>query len=339
MPTNSTRKNIISVIITTYNQESTIARTLDSVLAQRCQWPIEIVLGEDCSTDGTRDICRQYAEKHADTIRLFANERNKGVIDNYFNCLLQCKGKYIADCAGDDFWTDEYKLQKQLEVMEAHPEVTIAHTEWLYYDETTNATTTPPPAVFTRPLTDGKLMLPAIITQTNRPVVHLCTSLYRAETILKAYHDDTFMFRNKEFGCEDLQITAALANAGVVAYIPDITLNYSVGHSSVSAQPDDRRQFAFVESVTSLSHYLAKKYNVSHEATQEYFTSRLFALTMHAFRAEDKQLLEKVDKCQTKWNAKANLKQRLLRTLLRSQAMWKILLAIRKIVVGSRIKH
>ena len=199
MPTNSTRKNIISVIITTYNQESTIARTLDSVLAQRCQWPIEIVLGEDCSTDGTRDICRQYAEKHADTIRLFANERNKGVIDNYFDCLLQCKGKYIADCAGDDFWTDEHKLQKQLEVMEAHPEVTIAHTEWLYYDETTNATTTPPPAVFTRPLTDGKLMLPAIITQTNRPVVHLCTSLYRAETILKAYHDDTFMFRNKEF--------------------------------------------------------------------------------------------------------------------------------------------
>lgn len=336
MSTNSTRENIISVIITTYNQESTIARTLDSVLAQRCQWPIEIVLGEDCSTDRTRDICRQYAEKHADIIRLFQNERNKGVIDNYFDCLLQCKGKYIADCAGDDFWTDEHKLQKQLEVMEAHPEVTIAHTEWLYYDETTKTTTTPPPAAFTSPFTKGKLMLAAIVTQTNRPVVHLCTSLYRAETILKAYHDDPFMFRNKEFGCEDLQIAAALANAGTVAYMPDITLNYSVGHSSVSAQPDHRRQFAFVRSVTSLSHYLAKKYDISNEATQEYFCSRLFALTMHAFRAEDRQLLEETDRCKKEWDAKGNLKQRLLRTLLRSQTVWKLLLAIRKIVVSSR---
>ena len=104
-------EEMISVVVVTYNQAATIGRTLDSILMQQCHVPFEIVIGEDCSTDDTRAICQNYAEKHPDIIRLICNERNKGIVDNYYDCLLTCRGKYIADCAGDDFWIDTQKLE------------------------------------------------------------------------------------------------------------------------------------------------------------------------------------------------------------------------------------
>ena len=91
-------ENLISVVVCTYNQEDTIARTLDSILMQQCHVPYEIIIGEDCSTDQTLSVCEAYASKFPDKIRLIANKPNKGIIDNYFDCILASNGQYIADC-------------------------------------------------------------------------------------------------------------------------------------------------------------------------------------------------------------------------------------------------
>ena len=77
-------ENLISVVVCTYNQEDTIARTLDSILMQQCHVPFEIIIGEDCSTDQTLSVCETYANKYPDKIHILANKENKGVIDNYF---------------------------------------------------------------------------------------------------------------------------------------------------------------------------------------------------------------------------------------------------------------
>ena len=130
-------ENIISVVIVTYNQEDTIRRSIDSVLMQKCHLPFEIVIGEDCSTDGTRAICEAYARQYPDIIRLFCNDHNKGLVDNYYDCLLACRGRYIADCAGDDFWIDPQKLEKEVSVMEAHSNVSMVITNWQFYNEQT----------------------------------------------------------------------------------------------------------------------------------------------------------------------------------------------------------
>ena len=116
---------MISVIVTTYNQEKTIGRALDSVLSQRCHLPVEVIIGEDCSTDHAREICQEYATRYPQ-IRLFCNDHNKGIVDNYFDCLLACQGDYIADCAGDDFWIDDQKLEKASRLMEADSSTTTA---------------------------------------------------------------------------------------------------------------------------------------------------------------------------------------------------------------------
>ena len=203
-------KPTISVIVITYNQEETIGRTLDSILMQQCHVPYEIVVGEDCSTDNTLVVCKRYAEQHPDTIRILANKENKGPVNNYFDCMLQCRGEYIADCAGDDFWSDPKKLEKEVSILETSPNITLVHTAWNNFHVDSGLTTESDRQPFTAPVTKGTEMLEDIIVQTRIPVVHLCTSLYRKAIVLAELDKDEFMFRNKEFGCEDLQVAFEL---------------------------------------------------------------------------------------------------------------------------------
>ena len=327
---------MISVIVCTYNQEATIGRTLDSILMQQCHAPIEIIIGEDCSTDSTGDICRRYAEQHPGTIRLFCNLQNKGVVDNYFDCLLAASGEYIADCAGDDFWTDPLKLEKELCIMEQHPDVTLVHTAWTSYNESLQAALPAPRIPFTDNITHGRDMLEAIVTQTRIPVVHLCTALYRRDVFLREYHADTTMFRNKDMGCEDLQVVFVMAYNGNIAYLPDTTLNYSQGQESVSNTLDDSRQFAFVRKVTSLSHYLCSKYSISSKAVDSYFRYRVYALSMHAFRAHSRQLLAETHDVAKMWNTEPSAKTRLLFCVMRHEWLWQLGLALRRCFVTAK---
>ena len=321
---------MISVIVLTYNQEDTITRTLDSVLMQECDEPMEIVIGEDCSTDNTRAICEEYARRYPDKIRLMPKAPNKGVVDNYFDCLLACRGEYIADCAGDDFWIDRHKLQKETDVLRKDKSVTLVHTDWMNYDERTGDTRPCPPRPFNSPITDGKTMLEAIVTQTSLPVIHLCTALYRKDVLMKAYDEDTFLFRNKDFGCEDLQVCFALAKAGNIAFINDHTLNYGIGRQSVSSNNDTEKQFGFVKRVTELSFYLSEKYNIKSDKTDEYFKARVFALLMHAFRARSKALRKEALRCRKRWGVKPSLMIATATVVTSNDVTWSAALCIRK---------
>lgn len=323
----------ISVVVVTYNQEGTIGRTLDSILCQQCHLPFEIIIGEDCSTDHTRTVCQDYAQRYPDIIRLFCNKHNKGIIDNYFDCLLEAKGKYIADCAGDDFWTDPQKLEKEVTIMETHDQVSIVHTNWCYYDEDTQKTTPAPPHPFTEAITPGKEMLEAILTQTNMSVMHLCTSLYRTDLFRKAYEEDTDLFRNKAYGCEDMQVAFTMARQGDVAYLPDVTLNYSIGHPSASAFTDEGRQFRFVRQVTSLSCHLAQKHGLWNTGFESFVGKRLYALGMHAFRAHDHQLYEETLACESTWKVKRSIRHSLLFSTMRHEWLWTIGLQVRQAFV------
>jgi glycosyltransferase involved in cell wall biosynthesis len=82
--------SLVSVIVVTYNQHDSIARTLDSILMQKCRLPIEIVVGDDASTDSTRAVCEDYVRRYPHIVRLMPAAPNKGVVDNYFDCLLAC---------------------------------------------------------------------------------------------------------------------------------------------------------------------------------------------------------------------------------------------------------
>lgn len=113
---------ILSVGILTYNQDKFIRQCLDAVLMQEVDFEYEIVVGDDASSDGTQDVLREYGAKYPDKFVLLLGEKNEGISMNYKKVLSTCKGKYIALCEGDDYWTDAHKLQAQVDFLEKHPD-------------------------------------------------------------------------------------------------------------------------------------------------------------------------------------------------------------------------
>lgn len=117
---------LVSVYIATYNQEAFIRQAIDSALAQRTDFEYEILVGDDCSSDGTGAICAEYQRRHPDKIRFITADRNVSKLGGNGTRLRHlARGEFLAPLEGDDFWTDTEKLQKQIEVFRSHPDVTL----------------------------------------------------------------------------------------------------------------------------------------------------------------------------------------------------------------------
>jgi len=112
----------ISICTVTYNHGPYLAQAIEGVLMQKGDFVLEMIVGEDCSTDNTRAVLREYAEKYPDIIKPIYHAQNVGMLLNSKLCLDACTGDYIAALEGDDYWTDPYKLQKQVGFLEANPE-------------------------------------------------------------------------------------------------------------------------------------------------------------------------------------------------------------------------
>lgn len=115
----------LSVCVITYNHENYIAQALDSALIQKGDFLYEIVIGEDCSTDSTLKICTKYAQQYPDKIRLFHRETNLGMMNNFIATLNACEGEYIALLEGDDYWTADDKLTRQIEFLDQYKDYSI----------------------------------------------------------------------------------------------------------------------------------------------------------------------------------------------------------------------
>lgn len=122
---------ILSVCVRTHNQERFIREALDSVLCQKIMFPFEIIVSDDASSDGTIAILQEYQKQHPDKIRLLFSETNIGGPENLNRVIEASKAKYITCLDGDDYYTEENKLQKQVDFLEAHPEYAACfHNTW-----------------------------------------------------------------------------------------------------------------------------------------------------------------------------------------------------------------
>lgn len=119
----------VSVICLTFNQCKHITQTIDSILNQKTDFNIELLIHDDASTDGTGEIIKKYEKKHPDIVKAIIQEENqysqgKGFVGIPM-CLAMARGKYVAYCEGDDYWTDEFKLQKQVDFLEHNTEYAV----------------------------------------------------------------------------------------------------------------------------------------------------------------------------------------------------------------------
>ncbi len=120
---------LVTVLITTYNQENYIGQAIDSVLAQKTDFPFEVYISEDCGSDGTRAILQEYARRFPDIIRLNLRSENVGISRNWYEGLCAARSQFVCTLEGDDWWLDDHKLQKQVDFLRAHPDyLAVSHT-------------------------------------------------------------------------------------------------------------------------------------------------------------------------------------------------------------------
>lgn len=119
---NTSAEPTISIAMLVYNHANYLDQALNSIFTQKISAPFEVVIGEDCSTDASRDIILRWAQKYPEQITYIFREKNVGMYENTREVNARCTGKYVAWLEGDDFWLDEHKLQKQFDFLEAHPE-------------------------------------------------------------------------------------------------------------------------------------------------------------------------------------------------------------------------
>ncbi len=123
-------KPLISVWVTTYFDVEYIEQALDSVRMQETEYPYEIVIGDDCSNDGTCEKIKEYSALHPEVdIRCERNETNLGLCANVLKTKMRCRGKYIINLSGDDYWISKDKMQMQADYLESHPDYVAVGTE------------------------------------------------------------------------------------------------------------------------------------------------------------------------------------------------------------------
>ena len=132
----ASREPLLSITCPAYNQEAYISETLDSFLAQRTNFPFEVLVNDDASTDGTTARIALYAQQYPNIIKPVFHQQNqyqqgKWCFPDLFN---RARGKYIAYCEGDDYWTDPEKLQKQVDFLEAHPDYVLTFHDAMAFD-------------------------------------------------------------------------------------------------------------------------------------------------------------------------------------------------------------
>ena len=174
---------LVSIGCITYNHAPYIRQCLEGFLMQKTTFPFEIIINDDCSTDGTTEIVKEYADKYPDLIIPIFHEENqyqKGVRGIYAKFVYpKVRGKYIALCEGDDYWIDPLKLQKQVDFLESHLDYGLIHSYFHYVDE--NGEIIPPPTRFYRELQgrifDGYIWDYYLI---NSGFILTCTTMFRS---------------------------------------------------------------------------------------------------------------------------------------------------------------
>lgn len=240
----------LSVIMTTYNHERYIAEAIESVLRQQTSFGVEIVVGEDCSTDRTLAVVCDYERMYPDCIRVITAEENVGWRKNYRRTIAAARGKYIALLDGDDYFTHRKKLQMQVELLEQNPDVGMCYTRSERRDEEGGVTLYPETE-------DCPTTFEAML---RRNPAENCTVVARRE-LVEEYYAEIRPDEHPEWLTDDLPMWLWFAARSRYMAIDCPMAVHRVLKRSVSHDEDYRRRIAFVDSLVDISLWYDERYN------------------------------------------------------------------------------
>ncbi len=280
---------LVSVKMLTYNHEAYIAQAMEGVLQQKTNFPFELVIGEDCSTDGTREIVFEYQKKYPDIIRVITSEQNVGAKTNSYRTEKACRGKYIAYCEGDDYWHRPDKLQKQVDYMETHPECGLICSDFDHY----NVVKRTRKENYNRYRNMGLPENPDIygIIQSKYHII-TCTVLARKDLMDEIVESDPYLYQSGVFPMGDQPRWAEMSLRSRIGYIDESLATYDQLPESLSRSRNPLMTWRFAMSATQWRLYLCDKHHLSREVRDRCVERWCRAALMLAFYKRDSHLAD-----------------------------------------------
>lgn len=268
---------LVSILCTVYNKEPWLVQTIESFLAQETDFPVEILLIDDASTDGSKSIIEDYQARYPEQIRAFYNVENLGIAKTWVAICQEARGFYIARCDGDDFWLDQHKLQKQVALLKDRPQSRWSNTDFDLYNEKGQLISQAGFENGTIPLADSfeKMLATRGFTMASTWLVERDLMLEVNAELDLTTSDDTFNLQMDLFQRTEL------------AYLPEATVAFVINQGSDS-RPKDFERIAqrFNRLMETQNHYLDKYPNSNYREMLSLLLERVNRFELDLTRKE-----------------------------------------------------
>jgi glycosyltransferase involved in cell wall biosynthesis len=335
-----TEAPLVSVKMITYNHKPYIARAIEGVLQQKTNFPFELVIGEDFSTDGTREIVFEYQKKYPDIIHVITSDENVGMRKNSNRTRKACRGKYLAFCEGDDYWQRQDKMQIQVDYLEKHPKCGLVCSSYDIYHPGTQKKIKdyikyrkwkPPENPTIDDLLNGEYK--------TGGYCKTCTVMLKRILCEQIIESDPYLHQSDHFLMGDTQLWTAISAIAPLHYIPDSLATYSISDESATRSKDTKKLLRFSISVAEMYLYLFDKYKPS-SSKRHIYESMWFDCSMrlafHEGNGDHAANLLKMNRNLSwqQWLFYLGAKNRVVYNILR-----KVVLLKRLIVKGQEVKQ
>ncbi len=266
---------LVSICCLAYNHEFFIRKCIDGFLMQKTNFPIEILIHDDASTDKTADIIREYEAKYPDIIKPIYQVENQYPKVTWFSGTYQyprAKGKYIASCEGDDYWTDPYKLQKQVDFLEENAEYGLVYTDFVAVNERSERIKK---ELRRRPIHPSGNVLPYL---AKRNFIQTVTVLGRTSSLVNAIKATLCI---NDFNIIDYALFFEVAGLVKIYYFPEITAAYRILSESASHSTDIDKKLHFAENGGKILRYYNAKYDLG--ISEKKFKKRYLVNTLSIY--------------------------------------------------------
>ena len=258
---------LVSIICPSFNHEKYIERSLQGFVIQKTSFLFEIIVHDDASNDNSASIIRTYESKYPklfNAIFQSENKHNQGEHIWFDLMFPKVKGKYIALCEGDDYWTDPYKLQKQVDFLEANPDYGLVHTDCDFFYEGSNI------LVKDKDNSDGFYQPSGDILEylLRQNCIKTLTVCFRKSLFDKIVDLNEHQQNNWLMG--DYPMWLEFAFHSKIKYFPESTAVYRIRQNSASRSQDAGYNFKFLRSAYDIRIFMIKKFNLAPEILKEY---------------------------------------------------------------------
>jgi glycosyltransferase involved in cell wall biosynthesis len=275
---------LVSVAMITYNHENYISQAIQGVLNQQTAFPYELVVGEDCSLDNTRQIVLDFQQRFPHRVRAITSPRNVGGHQNAHRVVQACRGKFIAFCEGDDYWHNPQKLQVQVDFLEANPDYGLVHGDVRIHSVTTGVIENGTSGRSERWRDDNAYL--EILSGSRiiwTPTACLRANLYRA--LLQRNPE----CRDEQFLMGDVQTWLEISRLAKVKGIPEQLATRNELPESASRSRDPRKMLRFALSAKAILEHYLQKYECPLDLATAVRLRHTRCVLYYAFKALDRE--------------------------------------------------